>query len=92
MTDRIRVSRVALALGLGLALAACSSMNKPLSKSYGVATKANMQAQIVPIDPGTVEQGPVPTSAERAAVARKAYDTGQVSDSVNQAEGTRSGK
>ena len=88
MIDHIRMSRVALVIGLGLALTACSSMNKPLSKSYGVASKANFQAQVVPVDPSTVESGPTPTSAERAAVARKAYDTGQVSDSVKKAEST----
>lgn len=91
MSDRNRVSRIALALGLGMALAACSGMNKPISKSSFVATKANMQAQIVPVDPSTIDEGPTPTSAERAAVARGAYDSGQVSESVNEGEGTTGG-
>lgn len=87
MTDRIRVSRVALALGAALALTACTSMNKPLSKSYGVATQANMQAQIVPVDPGTIENGPTPTSAARTGVARDAYEAG----TVKTKEGERTG-
>lgn len=86
MTDGIRVSRVALALGLGLALTACSSMNKTLSKSDNIATKANMQAQVVPIDPSTIDKGPTPSSAERAAVARQAYNRGAVGDSVDDAQ------
>ncbi|MFP4002776.1 MAG: hypothetical protein ACLFV8_03295 [Alphaproteobacteria bacterium] len=91
MIDHIRVSRVALALGLGMALTACSSMNKPLSKSTGVTTKANMQAQVVPIDPDTIEEGPVPSSAKRSGAARKAYESGEASESISESESTSGG-
>lgn len=87
MTQFSRYSRLVLAASLGLAAAACTSMNKPLSKSFGVATQANMEAQIVPMD--DVETGPTASSAERADKAREKYNSGEASSSVKTGGSTK---